>query len=351
VGVVIALAVLSAILISNTDGHHTRPPPTQGQGTPTTVAPLFDPRLGPRTIVEADRGQLRAFRFGGYHEYDMQANVPEYPNRILSVSGAIVYASEGVAYAAFEGLRGRIDPLGPADRVVGGTNPGQVWLVRGQALRAETVQLACVGGCAYVLTPPIAVPKGYTPVAPVAGELVLMPGLPPAGRPPVVWNPFLKRITFTFPRPVTDVIDTHGNLVAWMYRDVSACQGMECSLHITDVNTGADRVVPPPPGHAGYIGGGAYSASGDFLAAFVSVTGDAQRAQPVIVHSADPYPTSVEVQTATIPIGEAVGAAEWAPTDDVLFVAGLTGTMLACRPGNPAPISIGIPPSYTFAVV
>jgi hypothetical protein len=301
--------------------------------------------------VEADRGQLRAFKFGGFKEYDMQADVPEYPNRILSVSGAIVYSSGGMAYAAFEGLRGRIDPLGPADRVVGGTNPGQVWLVRGQPLRAETVQLACVGGCSHALTPPIAVPKGFTPVAPVAGQLVLMPGLPPAGRAPVVWNPFLKQVTFTFPRPVTDVVDTHDNKVAWLYRDVSVCQGVECSLHITDVSTGADRVVAPPPGHTGYIGGGAYSADGVFLAAFVSVTGDGPRAQPVIVHTTDLLPNSVEVQTETIPIGEAVGAAAWAPTDDVLFVAGLSGTMLACQPGNLTPISIGIPASYTFAVV
>lgn len=281
----------------------------------------------------------------------MQADVPGYPNRILSVSGAVVYTSGGTAYAAFEGLRGKIDTLGPADRVIASSNPGQVWLVRGTPLRAETVQLACVGGCAYVLSPPIPVPKGFTPVAPAAGQLVLTTGPPPTNRPSVVWNPFPGRVTFTFPQPVTDVIDTHDNRVAWMYRDASVCRDGECSLHVTDVSTGADRVVAPPPGHAGYIGGGAFSAAGGFLAAFVSVTGDLSKAQPVIIHADQAPGTIVEMQSATMPVGEAVGAAEWAPTDNVLFVGGLSGTMLACLPGSPTPISIGIPPSYTFAVI
>jgi hypothetical protein len=149
------------------------------------------------------------------------------------------------------------------------------------------------------------------------------------------------------------LIDASPAAVAW--QAVDGCPGnAECPLHITDMANGKDRVVAPVPGHAGFIGGGAFSPDGRLLAAFVSAGPDigrtgavanAPEAQLVLIDEGGSIATP---SNAVVPVAEPAGAAVWS-TDHVFF-GGTAGVIHTYAPGDTQAITLKIPSSYSFTI-
>jgi hypothetical protein len=305
-------------------------------------------------LVEVDQGRLRVFHFDGTGEIDVTAPIPAGPARPVSVGDAIVFVADGQARAMFGPSNGPPAALGPADRLIPAVNPGLVWLVRDQSQGPVTVQLACVPGpgvqCSPLLTGRLSVPSGLRPVAGVLDNLLLENAKPDAIAPPLVWDPLANRVVFHFSGAFGDVVDTRLSQVAWRGGGQGVCaEGDQCPQPITDVANGNDLVIPPPPGASGYLGGGAFSPDGAHLAVFASDPNELNKARAVIIHLGG-HP-DVQTVSALLDVGEPLGAATSDPTANVVFVSGLSGSILACRPGDATPTVLPIPASYTFAVL
>src|SRR3981081_582490 len=76
-----------------------------------------------------------------------------------------------------------------------------------------------------------------------------------------VWRPGVAGGPGTFVRTIgvaSAVVGWSDDKVAWLASAGCTSNG-ECPLHVTDAANGRDAVVPPPPGFAGYLPGGAFS--------------------------------------------------------------------------------------------
>jgi hypothetical protein len=74
----------------------------------------------------------------------------------------------------------------------------------------------------------------------------------------IVWDPVTEDVVFRF--EAGDLGPTHGNLIAW-------CNASCESVNITDVATGSQRTVEPPPGFAAFdVWAGMFSTDGTTLA-------------------------------------------------------------------------------------
>jgi hypothetical protein len=320
-----------------------------GPGPPIRL----DAALKRDTLVVAESGRLRIFRLDRSRELDLATSATTgLSARPVSVGDAVVFVDGGQAKAISSPSFGPPSTIGAADRLIAGVNPGQVWLVRDQSPGPQTVQLGCVHGAAVFCTPQLTaaltVPAGTIPLAPVLNNLLLEHTGAGVTAPPVVWDPLANRVVYAFSEPL-DVVATHYSQVAWRGGRQGACTvDAECPLHLTDVQTGTDELIPPPPGANGYLGGGAFSPDGTYLAAFVASPGPPLRARPVLIRLADKH---TEPQTTTVAIGEPVGAAAWDGSGTVVFVSGIDGAILACRPATATPIVLPAPASYTFTAL
>jgi hypothetical protein len=152
---------------------------------------------------------------------------------------------------------------------------------------------------------------------------------------------------------IRTLIDGNSAAVAWQSMD--GCNSdAECPLHITDMASGKDRVVAPLPGHAGFVGGGAFSPDGRLLAAFVSARTDTGQigavanvpeAQLVVIDDGGSVATP---SNAVVPVGEPAGAAVW--SSDHVFFGGTAGVIHAYAPGDTQAITLKIPSSYSFTI-
>ena len=357
---VVALAAGSALVVAvvawPTFGTGSRSAAGRPHPPTPASATTLDPQLIHRTLVEAEQGRLRIFHFDGTGETDL--NLPIGPSHPVSVGDAIVFVADGQALATTSPQNGTLATLGPADRLIPAVNPGQVWLVRDQSPGPVTVQLACVHGpgvqCTPLLTGLLSVPAGLRPVAPVLDNLLLENTNPQVTAPPLVWNPFANRVVFRLSGSFVEIVDTHLSQVAWRDGGQGSCTtGDQCPLHITDLGNGNgngnDEIIPPPPDAKGYLGGGAFSPDGAYLVAFTSAPNELNKARPVIIRLGE-HP-EVQAVSALLDVGEPLGAAVWDPTSDLVFVSGLSGSIVACRPGDPTPTVLPIPASYAFAVL
>ena len=309
--------------------------------------------LSHRILVEGDQARLRFFHLDGTAEADVTVPPTTEAPRPLAVGTALVFTAARQARVIADPPAGAVRALGPADRLIRAVNPGQLWLVRDQDQAPATVQLACVPGpgvACSAFPAPRQVPAGMRPVASLAGGLLLVAARPDVMAPAEMWDPFADRVVFRFPAAFGDVIDTHLNVVVWRSGGPGVCTGgVQCPLHITDVGSGQDQLIPAPPGSSGYMGGGALSPDGSYLAAFAAVPDEDSRARPVIIRLG-PQP-DVQAVAAVVAVGEPFGAAVWDPVTQVVFVSGLSGSILACRPDNPLPTVLPVPASYAFTVL
>jgi hypothetical protein len=193
---------------------------------------------------------------------------------------------------------------------------------------------------------PFVLPPGYIAVAEVSHGILLFH---PSDSDVAVWSPASGQVVMDVGR-VHTLIDASAAEVAWQAQD--GCNGeSECPLHITDMGNGQDRVVAPIPGHAGFLGGGAFSPDGHWLAAFVSAGPDIQgrptvpEAQLVLINEGGSVTTP---SNAILAVGEPAGSAAW--LSDHVFFGGTAGLIHAYAPGDTQAITLNIPTSYSFTV-
>jgi hypothetical protein len=153
--------------------------------------------------------------------------------------------------------------------------------------------------------------------------------------------------------PVNWVVGTFVATVAWTDGSNCAPDSGSCRLHLTDTGSGADRIVAPPAGFTGFVGGGGFSPSGTWLAAFVyspTATGPGLRLALINTRLGRAL-----VVGPVLPAGETIGSAVWSPDTQWIFFSGLSGPMYAQRMaangpvGTPVPLPL--PASYAFAAL
>ena len=252
-----------------------------------------------------------------------------YPDRPVRTAHGVVFVAGGIAYNLGYPFLGPPRPLGPAEQVLAEGDSPTVSVVR-QVSGSATVASVPVDPGFVAGTETFTLPAGYEPVARVSRGFLLQADDGQLR----VWN---GTLVATLGR-ARSVVDVNGDEVAWV--DTAS------QLHITDTASGRDAVQAPPAGHSGFIGGGAFSPNGAFLAAFVDGPGSSAgpQAQLVVIGpKADPAPV------ATVRVGEPVGSAVWTPDGSWVLFCGLDG-MRAYEPGRAGVVDVGQPGSYSFTV-
>jgi hypothetical protein len=215
-----------------------------GSSPPRTEA---GPRLylagnGEMWIVDADTGRVR-------HVSRSQLKPSDAPHRILARGHHLVLG----------------DAFGDSAFFLPSARPDRVWVVDlDPKASARAVREVTVGGVTTVHA--ARVPGGQWPLGAVDEGLLLQAG---NGNGVDVWDPITQRVVRRL-RPVQNILGAAtGHLV-------TACSDFWCGgLRITDVRTGADRVIRAPSGLQFEPWEAAFSPGGDLLAVPVREPGQA----------------------------------------------------------------------------
>ena len=253
-------------------------PPAAVQVTPAT--PVAAPATRPVLLAEATGTSLYLGGDDGLLRVDVdRRSVRRVPlsrraagadNGLVARGGIVVAVRGGMAYAT-SGRPGRpAVRLGPASYALASARPGRVWLVEETGdphrwFRAREVALgrtgSLVGGAIGGAAARGTLPLGQRPVAGAPGGLLVHVAGAVGGL--AAWNPRTGRLErrLAARTPLT-VVAARGQAVAWVERS---------ALHLGDLATGRDRMVPPPPGTDGFAAPGMFSPDGRILAAVTSV--------------------------------------------------------------------------------
>ena len=336
--VVAVTATLAALVVNRPQRHPTEPSAAPHATLPITVSPmqrytvLYTDQLGPR-VVPLDGGPTSTLMAAG----------PADPQRPVEVSGGVAFLRRGVVYFLATALRAAARPLGPADHLFTMLWPGLVGVQRGSGPGTVTVQFVSTTAQSADNSPVWQLPTGYQALAQAGSGLLVQD----ANGQLRIWSLDGGRLGPVISRS-GDVIGTSGDEVAW--RSNTGCDGdAECPLHITNASTGTDRVVSPPTAHGGFLGGGALSPDGRFLAAFIAAPFVSNPTAELVV--VDLGASVIKrLANSAVDVGEPVGAAVWTADGTTVFFCGLNGQMRAYQPGDTGAVTVNVPASYNFAV-
>jgi hypothetical protein len=285
------------------------------------------------------------------------AGYPEVPVR---TGGSVVVVSAGIAFALSPPFTDPPTPLGPADHVFPARTPGGVGVWRAGAL--PTVQFAAVPGTGATGSATVTIPQDLRPLAELPSGILVRNERVAPGR-LRVWRPGAGGGPGTFVRSIgvaSAVVGWSDDKVAWLASAGCTTNG-ECPLHVTDAATGSDTVVPPPPGFAGYLPGGAFSPTssqlfGVFvfnpaqqepaarlaLVSFTAAAGARPRWTPVLVPQGDVGMTSKSAAPLSV---------VWTPDGSHVLFSGSSGRIHDYRPGHTASSATEQPASASFTVM
>jgi hypothetical protein len=348
------LVLVASLLASKPTTHRSvAPPPTQA--SPASATPTPSPAgQGISTLLYADApGGLALARPDGT-TVPVAQSTPS-AARLVSTGGFVTYVYAGQVYALARPFLGVPSGLGPGDLIFPSATSGLVGVMRGAPSGPFTVRFVPVAPGLGLPRGPFTLPGGYEPIAEVAAGILV--SQLPRGR-IQLWKPSSTGFG-TFVRTFgtsAGVVDVSGDLVAW--RALDACDpGPECPMHISTISTGADRLVVPPDGHHGFLGGGAFDPSGNQVGAFVltSPPDSVPSAELAIVPSfaevlPNQGPHATVIPRSTVQVGEPRGTAAWSPDGSRVFFSGLNGFMHSYHPGNEAADTLNRPASYNVTV-
>jgi hypothetical protein len=255
--------------------------------------------------------------------------------------GAVVAVRGGVAWAAPARPGRPVTWLGPAAYALASARPGQVWLVErtGDPDRWFRVREVALGGpdgrARVVARGTLALAR--RPVAGVRGGLLVT--LPGPGGGLAVWDQASGRVRPRLAAASPLVLGTSGHTVAWV-------DGPD--LHLGDLASGRNRVVPPPLGSDGFAPAGAFSPDGRTLA---TVTRVGSSARPALALVAVDWALAMRVAGSEGALADRCSPClAWAPAGDWVFFNRL-GPRLgigAYRLGRPraATLDLDVPGSY-----
>jgi hypothetical protein len=241
------------------------PPPAAGRGQGAGSVAGLDGPTATELLLGAEDGLLRVdLDARSVRAVSLPGRAAGADGGLVGRPGAVVAVRGGFAYAAPQRPGRPATWLGPAAYALASARPGRVWLVEqtGDPDRWFRVREVALGGPAgrprVVARGTLAL--GRRPVAGVPGGLLLTLLGPGGGL--AVWDQASGRVRprLAAARPL--VLGASGHTVAWV-------EGPD--LHLGDLASGRDRVVPPPLGSDGFAPAGAFSPDGRILAAVTRV--------------------------------------------------------------------------------
>jgi hypothetical protein len=277
---------------------------------------------------------------------------------VTTANHAVVFVHQGEAYRLGPDMRSPARRVGAADRLFP-ADGGNVGLEVGASATEQrfVAYMGADGTVAGPLSTGDALPAGSIAVDRLVGRLLILSG---DGHLRFVPTPAVDI------GPVGSVIGAAHAAVAWTARVGCAPDG-GCPLHISDFE-GTERLISPPGGFGGFVGGGAFSPDGASLGAFVfSPTSQRPTLRMVLIDTrtlrvrtiGPPLPggeplTVPQTNMAPWPFtATPIGSAQWSPDGTWLFFSGLNGPMYAqlVRGGDPlgSPIAMPLSASYAFA--
>jgi hypothetical protein len=344
-------------------------------GVPVPAAPVAAVAARPAPLAEATGASLLLGGDSGLLRVDLdrrrvrpvplpagaaEATGAAAGDGLVERDGVVVAVRGGAAYAA-PGRPGRpATPLGPASYAVASASPARVWLVeetgdpeRWFRLREVDLGRSLPGGAGAVARPAGSASPGSVPSASITR------GVLPLGRRPVaaapggllvhevgtggglaVWDPRTGRLGRRLPAAATlTAVAAHGHVVAWV--DGAA-------LHLGDLASGRDRVVPPPPGTDGFAAPGAFSPDGRTLAA---VTRSGFSTRPALALVAVDRAAAVRVTGSDGALSDRCSPClVWAPAGDWVFFSRLgPGFGIgAYRLGRPRAVTVPVDVPYSL---
>jgi hypothetical protein len=301
---VVAMAGLSVGLWL-TLGPHKRPP--AGHASPTPAATITGPRLflagdGEMWIVAVDTGSVHHLKLPELSPGDPPYKIVRRGDKLV-LWGYTTYVLDPTADPRLRVL------VRDSLVFVPSAVPDRVWVAINSSDTGHIGAIREVSVDGRVTVPDTKPPGGQLPVAALTNGLVFQLS---DGR-LEVWNPVTGGVvrTLTAGFPVT----SRRNLLVW-------CGGDCHTLHVTDVVTGKDIVVSPPPGTSGFDRG-MFSPDGETIAVAVH-TGPLLEGLTTL--KSQLALVNVRTGTARIVDGTTVKGAyvfvDWSPSGDSVFITG-----------------------------
>ena len=368
--VIIGLAVIGlAVTLLASRNRKPSSSPTQVLGTQTqrpgpTTAPAGEvSALLGYTLVAADGGADVAIApFSGTRRTVAGFTAPGYPEVPVRTGGSVVVVTSGTAYVLTPPFTTAPVPIGPAAHAFPALTAGGVGIWRAATLVVPpTVRFVATPGTGATGSAIVTIPRDLRPLAELPSGILVVNEQSPPGR-LRVWRPSADGGPGTFVRTVgtaSAVIGWSGDKVAWLAATGCTSNG-ECPLHITDAATGADAVVVPPPGFAGYLPGGAFSPTNSqllgvyvfnpvqqsaaarlVLVSFTAAPGQRGRWTPALVPQAD-----VDWARNGPPL-----SVVWTPDGAHVLFSGSSGKIHDYLLGSTASAATEQPASASFTVV
>jgi hypothetical protein len=351
-------ALVTGLLAMRAAAPFVAPPATVQVATPAAgAAPATRPVLlaeatGTSLYLGGDDGLLRVdVDRRGVRRVPLPRGAEGADNGLVGRGGVVVAVRGGMAYAT-SGRPGRPGfRLGPASYALASARPGRVWLVEETGdphrwFRARELAIGRTGprveGALGDGAARGTLPLGQRPVAGAPGGLLVH--VAGAVGELAVWNPRTGRLEgrLAARTPLT-VVAARGQAVAWVERSV---------LHLGDLATGRDRLVPPPSGADGFAAPGVFSPDGRTLAAVTSV-GFATRPALALVDTA--RASAVRVAGSDGALSDRCSPClAWSPPGDWVFFSriGPGFGIGAYRLGQPQAVTVPVdvpssfPPSF-----
>jgi hypothetical protein len=290
-------------------------PPASGGGT----APARVAAARPATLAEATGTILllgaedRLLRVDPDHRRVWPVSLPggaaAGDGGLIQGDGVVVVVRGGAAYAV-PGRPGRpAARLGPASYALASSRPGRAWLVdqTGDPDRWFRAREVALGRPGTARPAPAALPLEQRPVTGTSGGLLVQ--VAGVGGGLAVWDQRTGRLSRRLAgAQAPAVVVASGRMAAWVE---------ESALHLTDLTTGRDRVVSPPPGSDGFAAPGAFSPDGRMLA---SVTQAGFSTRPALALVAVDRASAVRVSGSDGALADRCSPClAWAPAGDWVF--------------------------------
>lgn len=112
----------------------------------------------------------------------------------------------------------------------------------------------------------------------------------------------------------------------------------------------SDHTIDPPPGHRGFLPGGALSPDGQFLAGFVIAPGGRRSQEELAIIDTTSFKATL-IAGSTIGTGTSMPSAHWTPDGAAVFFSGSQGKMHVYQRGATRGATLDAPGSLSFTVV
>ncbi len=342
--VVAAAGAIAGVLLGTSPHHGATPVPSAAPlSAPRSTAPLdhaAPAALNGYTIVYTGSKGVRSVAFGGHGESDLPTGPASRP---VQAAGDVVFMHAGNAYVLVPPFSGPPRALASGEALFPMLWPDMVGVVSGVGPGGRTIRFVDVDTGVTSDTLSWFLPPGYEPVSQflVAGPGGALRSWSAGHSGSAELGPVLGH--------AGAVLGASSTEVAWLAAAGCAAGG-ECPLHLTATGSSrSDRTVPPAPGRAGFLPGGALSPDGRLLATFVAAPA-AGRGQAELAIVDTENLTVTVVAASAVAAGPSGATAQWTPDGLAVFFCGHAGSMHVYWPGDARAITLGLPASNSFTL-